>query len=310
MGSLTRSRSGAPATRVPSQARSSRSSSRTASRCCVSRARLLSESQAPTTAHPTTPAPHAEGKAKGPINAHDTPNAGHPKVPHDDAAHCPGTGKAAQWRTALESSLTPDEQAKIIDGTTAQNRSERLSMFRDKLVAKLLRAEAEHARPRAEVLDGVKIWLSWSFGGRIRRPILGDSDGRRVGDGVSLVSFRAPATLRAEAPAAEPRVGGWRRRRRACRSRRHRGTLAQVRQVRHRPPRSDTIAADFRARSSETSETPSPAEIRDGSWFERAVSAKTRQVRHRPLRARRGPRPGSGRAGAAAPGRARAGQGA
>jgi hypothetical protein len=46
----------------------------------------------------------------------------------------------------------------IVDGTTAQNRSERLSMLRDKLVAKLLRAEAESAHPAAEVIEGVKIY--------------------------------------------------------------------------------------------------------------------------------------------------------
>jgi hypothetical protein len=51
----------------------------------------------------------------------------------------------------------PDIRA-IVEGTTAENWNERLGMLRDKLVAKLLRAEAEHTHPGAEVLDGVKIY--------------------------------------------------------------------------------------------------------------------------------------------------------
>jgi hypothetical protein len=51
----------------------------------------------------------------------------------------------------------PDVLA-IVEGATARNRSARLSRLRDKLVAKLLRAEAEHAHPGATVLDGVKIY--------------------------------------------------------------------------------------------------------------------------------------------------------
>ena len=46
----------------------------------------------------------------------------------------------------------------IVAGTTAKNRSDRLSMLRDKLVAKILRAETEHSHPGAKVIDGVKIY--------------------------------------------------------------------------------------------------------------------------------------------------------
>jgi hypothetical protein len=51
----------------------------------------------------------------------------------------------------------PDIRA-IVDGTTADNWNERLSMLRDKLVAKLLRLESEQAHPGAEVIDSVKIY--------------------------------------------------------------------------------------------------------------------------------------------------------
>jgi hypothetical protein len=51
----------------------------------------------------------------------------------------------------------PDVRA-IVEGTTADTWNERLGMLRDKLVAKLLRVEAEHAHPGAEVIDGVKIY--------------------------------------------------------------------------------------------------------------------------------------------------------
>jgi hypothetical protein len=46
----------------------------------------------------------------------------------------------------------------IINGTTSLNRSERVSMLRDKFVAKILRGEAERVHPGAEVFDGVKIY--------------------------------------------------------------------------------------------------------------------------------------------------------
>ncbi|HEX3757619.1 MAG TPA: hypothetical protein VHW23_02895, partial [Kofleriaceae bacterium] len=51
----------------------------------------------------------------------------------------------------------PDVRA-IVDGTTAMNWNKRLPMLRDKLVAKVLRVEAEHAHPGTEVIDGVKIY--------------------------------------------------------------------------------------------------------------------------------------------------------
>jgi hypothetical protein len=51
----------------------------------------------------------------------------------------------------------PDIRA-IVEGTTADNWNERLGMLRDKLIAKLLRAEAEQAHHGAEVLDGVRIY--------------------------------------------------------------------------------------------------------------------------------------------------------
>jgi hypothetical protein len=51
----------------------------------------------------------------------------------------------------------PDIQ-EIIAGTTAQNASERIPMLRDKLLAKILRVEAEHAHPGAEAIDGVKVY--------------------------------------------------------------------------------------------------------------------------------------------------------
>lgn len=51
----------------------------------------------------------------------------------------------------------PDIRA-IVEGTTATNWNKRLGMLRDKLVAKILRAEAEHAHHGAEVLDGVSIY--------------------------------------------------------------------------------------------------------------------------------------------------------
>jgi hypothetical protein len=46
----------------------------------------------------------------------------------------------------------------IVDDTTERGASNRLSKLRDKLVAKLLRAEAEKAHPQAEVFDGVKLY--------------------------------------------------------------------------------------------------------------------------------------------------------
>jgi hypothetical protein len=51
----------------------------------------------------------------------------------------------------------PDIRA-IIEGTTAEDWNKRLPMLRDKLVAKVLRVEAEHAHPGAEVIDGVKLY--------------------------------------------------------------------------------------------------------------------------------------------------------
>ena len=175
----------------------------------------------------TTPelAPHPEAKA--PFNAQETPTAEPPKVPHDGAVHSPATSKAARWLATLESSLTPEEKAKlakmkgdktpqqthdmftgdldgarervrtavradqeraavaaqskervadlrkqiaerglmndpeisdIVAGKVAKNPNARVSMLRDKLMAKLLRAEAEQTHPGAKVLDGVKIY--------------------------------------------------------------------------------------------------------------------------------------------------------
>lgn len=46
----------------------------------------------------------------------------------------------------------------IISGKTAKNPKARLAMLRDKLVAKILRTEAEHAHPGAEVIDGIKVY--------------------------------------------------------------------------------------------------------------------------------------------------------
>jgi hypothetical protein len=46
----------------------------------------------------------------------------------------------------------------IIDGSTAKNPNERIPMLRDKLIAKILRAEAEQAHPGATVFDGVKVY--------------------------------------------------------------------------------------------------------------------------------------------------------
>ncbi|HEX3475671.1 MAG TPA: hypothetical protein VHT91_11645, partial [Kofleriaceae bacterium] len=46
----------------------------------------------------------------------------------------------------------------IVTGKAAKTPKARLAMLRDKLVAKILRAEAEHAHPGTEVLDGVKIY--------------------------------------------------------------------------------------------------------------------------------------------------------
>jgi len=51
----------------------------------------------------------------------------------------------------------PDVRA-IVEGTTPQNRAERIPMLRDKLMMKILQTEAEHAHPGAEVLDGVKVY--------------------------------------------------------------------------------------------------------------------------------------------------------
>lgn len=47
---------------------------------------------------------------------------------------------------------------RIVVGTTAKNRSERIPMLRDNLVAKILRAEAEHTHPGGEVIDGIKVY--------------------------------------------------------------------------------------------------------------------------------------------------------
>ena len=46
----------------------------------------------------------------------------------------------------------------IVTGKAAKNPNARLAMLRDKLVAKILRAETEHAHPGAEVLDAVKVY--------------------------------------------------------------------------------------------------------------------------------------------------------
>jgi hypothetical protein len=46
----------------------------------------------------------------------------------------------------------------IVTGKVTANPKARLAMLRDKLVAKILRVEAEHAHPGAEVLDGIKIY--------------------------------------------------------------------------------------------------------------------------------------------------------
>lgn len=46
----------------------------------------------------------------------------------------------------------------VVEGATAKKSSERLPMLRDRLVAKILRAEAERAHPDAEVLDGIKVY--------------------------------------------------------------------------------------------------------------------------------------------------------
>jgi hypothetical protein len=46
----------------------------------------------------------------------------------------------------------------IVAEPPAKNPNERLPMLRDKLVAKILRAEAEQAHPGASVLDGVKVY--------------------------------------------------------------------------------------------------------------------------------------------------------
>jgi hypothetical protein len=51
----------------------------------------------------------------------------------------------------------PDIRA-IVQGTTPENWAERTPMLRDKLVAKILRTEAEHAHPGTDVIDGVKIY--------------------------------------------------------------------------------------------------------------------------------------------------------
>jgi hypothetical protein len=176
---------------------------------------------------PAEPVPHPETKA--PTTAHEAPAHEPPKVPHDAVAHPPAsTGSDAdRWLVTLESSLTPEEKAKlakmtgektpqqthdmfggdqagarervraglradqeraavaaqskervadlrkqiverglmndpdisdIVTGKAAKNPNARLAMLRDKLVAKLLRAEAAHAHPGSKVLDGVKIY--------------------------------------------------------------------------------------------------------------------------------------------------------
>jgi hypothetical protein len=46
----------------------------------------------------------------------------------------------------------------IVEGTTAQNRKERILMLRDKLVAKILRAEAEHTHVGAKAIESVKVY--------------------------------------------------------------------------------------------------------------------------------------------------------
>jgi hypothetical protein len=46
----------------------------------------------------------------------------------------------------------------IVSGKASTNPKARLAMLRDKLVAKILRAQAEQAHPGAEVLDGVNIY--------------------------------------------------------------------------------------------------------------------------------------------------------
>ena len=46
----------------------------------------------------------------------------------------------------------------IVEGTTVQNRRERVPMLRDKVIAKILRVEAEHTHPGTEVIDNVKVY--------------------------------------------------------------------------------------------------------------------------------------------------------
>jgi hypothetical protein len=54
--------------------------------------------------------------------------------------------------------MNDPEVRQIIDGSTTTNPTERLPRLRDKLVAKVLHAEAQHEHPGTEVIDGVKIY--------------------------------------------------------------------------------------------------------------------------------------------------------
>jgi len=54
--------------------------------------------------------------------------------------------------------LMNDPEVRAIVERPTKSPNERLPKLRDKLIAKVLRAEAEHAHPGAEVLDGVKIY--------------------------------------------------------------------------------------------------------------------------------------------------------
>ena len=59
----------------------------------------------------------------------------------------------------VERNLVNDPEIRaLLGGATEANASERIPMLRDKLVARILKAETESVRPGVEVLDGVKVY--------------------------------------------------------------------------------------------------------------------------------------------------------
>jgi len=83
------------------------------------------------------------------------------RVDHDRAvvaAHSKERVADLRQEIADRGLMNDPDIREIVAGSTATNRNERVPMLRDKLIAKILRAEAEHAHPGAHVIDGVKIY--------------------------------------------------------------------------------------------------------------------------------------------------------